>query len=166
MLKCPLISNIRLHQLDGSRLYQWGWPVDNPVLNELWHQIPVKESKPNETRQNQSLWRIKAPLIDPEAMKSRVPFKNRFYQQFLHFTTYQCCANYKYRLIWLDGSTAKQMSPSSSTALGPVVQTSVRANLGLNINPGFFFLLSKALSGILFSILFRVSNHQIVGKEN
>ena len=61
---------------------------------------------------------------------------------------------------------AEQMSPSSSTALGPVVQTSVRANPGLNFNPGFFFLLSKALSGILFSILYGVSNHQIVGKEN
>ena len=36
----------------------------------------------------------------------------------------------------------------------------------LNFNPGFFFFLSKALSWIIFSILFRVSNHQIVGKEN
>ena len=49
---------------------------------------------------------------------------------------------------------------------GPVVRTPVSANLGLNINPGFFSLLSKALSRIIFSILFRVSNHQIVGKEN
>ena len=31
-------------------------------------------------------------------------------------------------------------------AQGPVVQTMVSANLGLNFNPGFFFLLSKALS--------------------
>ena len=61
---------------------------------------------------------------------------------------------------------AEQIGPSSSTALCPVVQTSVGANLGLNINPSFFFLLSKALSSILFSTLFRVSNHQIVGKEN
>ena len=29
-----------------------------------------------------------------------------------------------------------------------------------------FSFLSKALSPIIFSILFRVSNHQIVGKEN
>lgn len=99
MLKCPLISNIRLHQLDESRLYQWGWPVGNPVLNELWHQIPVKESKPNKPRHNPQLWKIETALIDPEAMKSRVPIKNGFYQQFLHFTTYQCCAHYKYRLI-------------------------------------------------------------------
>ena len=41
----------------------------------------------------------------------------------------------------------------------------VSANLGLNINPGSFFVLSKALSRIIFSILFRVSNHQIVGKR-
>ena len=49
---------------------------------------------------------------------------------------------------------------------GPVVRTPVSANLRLNFNPGFFFLLSKALSRIIFLILFRVSNHQIVGKEN
>ena len=46
--------------------------------------------------------------------------------------------------------------------LGPVVRTSVSANLGLNFNPGFFFLLSKALFRIIFSILFRLSE----GKEN
>ena len=50
--------------------------------------------------------------------------------------------------------------------LGPVVQMAVNANPGLNFNPGFFIFLSKALSGIIFSILFRVSNHQVVGKEN
>ena len=36
----------------------------------------------------------------------------------------------------------------------------------LNFNPSFFFLLLKALCRIIFSILFRVSNHQILGKEN
>ena len=50
--------------------------------------------------------------------------------------------------------------------LGPVVQTPVSANLRLNFNPGFFFLLSKAHCRLIFSILFRVSNRQIVGKEN
>ena len=44
--------------------------------------------------------------------------------------------------------------------LGPVVRTPVSAN------PAFFFFLSKALYGIIFSILFRVSSHEIVGKEN
>ena len=50
--------------------------------------------------------------------------------------------------------------------LGPVVQMPVSANPGLNFNPGFFFFLSKAHYRIIFSILFRVSSHQIVGKEN
>ena len=45
---------------------------------------------------------------------------------------------------------------------GPVVRTPVSANPGLNFNPGFFFFLSKALYRIMFSILFRVSNHEIV----
>ena len=46
--------------------------------------------------------------------------------------------------------------------LGPVVRTSVSANLGLNFNPGFFFLLPKALFRIIFSILFRVSEYPII----
>ena len=50
--------------------------------------------------------------------------------------------------------------------LGPVVQTPVSANPQLHFNPGFFFLLSKAPSLIILSSLFRVSNHQIVGKAN
>ena len=49
---------------------------------------------------------------------------------------------------------------------GPVVRTPVSANPGLNFNPGFVFFLSKALSRIIFSILFRVSNHQIESKKN
>ena len=51
-------------------------------------------------------------------------------------------------------------------ALGPVVRTPVSASPGLNFNPGFFIFLSKALSLVIFSILFRISNHQIVCKEN
>ena len=47
-----------------------------------------------------------------------------------------------------------------------VVRTPVSANPGLNFNLGFFFFLSKALYRIIFSILFRLSNHQIVGKDN
>ena len=38
--------------------------------------------------------------------------------------------------------------------------------LGLNFNPGFFFFYSKAFFQIIFSILFRVSYHQIVDKKN
>ena len=48
---------------------------------------------------------------------------------------------------------------------GPVVRTPVSANPGLNFNPGFFFFLSKALFRIIFSILFWVSNHQIIAKR-
>ena len=48
----------------------------------------------------------------------------------------------------------------------PAVRMPVSANPGLNFNLGFLILLSKELSQIIFSILFRVSNHQIVGKEN
>ena len=44
--------------------------------------------------------------------------------------------------------------------LVPVVRTLVKTN------PGFVFFLSKSLSRIIFCILFRVFNHQIVGKEN
>ena len=49
---------------------------------------------------------------------------------------------------------------------GPVVRTPVSANPGLSFNPGCFIFLSKALSRIIFSFLFGVSNYQIVGKEN
>ena len=49
---------------------------------------------------------------------------------------------------------------------GPFVRTPVSANPGLNFKPGFFFFLSNALSRIIFSIFFSISNHQIVGKEN
>ena len=39
-------------------------------------------------------------------------------------------------------------------------------NPGLNFNPGLFFFSSKAFSCTIFSLLFRVANHQIVNKKN
>ena len=36
----------------------------------------------------------------------------------------------------------------------------------LALNPGFFFLCSKALPGIILSVIFRASNHQLVDKKN
>ena len=36
----------------------------------------------------------------------------------------------------------------------------------LALNPGFFFLCSKAFSRIIFSVIFRASNHQLVDKKN
>ena len=55
---------------------------------------------------------------------------------------------------------------SRALQLGPVVRRPVSANPGLNLNMSFFFLLicSQAFSRIIYSILFRASNHQIVGK--
>jgi len=50
--------------------------------------------------------------------------------------------------------------------LGPVVGRLISANPGLNFNPGLFFFSSKAFSRTIFSILFRVANHQIVDKKN
>ena len=50
--------------------------------------------------------------------------------------------------------------------LGQVVRRPINANPGLNFNLGFFFFCSKAFSPIIFSILSRASNHQIVGKKN
>ena len=49
---------------------------------------------------------------------------------------------------------------------GQVVQRPISANPGLDFNPGFFFFCSKAFTRIIFSLLYRVSNHQIVGKKN
>ena len=49
--------------------------------------------------------------------------------------------------------------------LGPLVQRPFRANARLNFNP-FFFFCSKALALIIFAILIRASNHQIVNKTN
>ena len=54
----------------------------------------------------------------------------------------------------------------SITVLGRVVRRPVSANPGLNFNPGLFFCSSKAFSRKIFSILFRVFNHQIVHKKN
>ena len=48
---------------------------------------------------------------------------------------------------------------------GPVVRTPISANPQLNFNPGFFFFLPKVLSRKMFSIPFRVTYHQILGKE-
>ena len=50
--------------------------------------------------------------------------------------------------------------------LSPVVRRPISANPGLNFNPGLFFFSSKAFSRTIFSILFRVANHQIVDKKN
>ena len=52
------------------------------------------------------------------------------------------------------------------TPAAAVVRRPVSANPGLNFNPGLFFFSSKAFSLKIFSVLFRVANHQIVDKKN
>ena len=55
----------------------------------------------------------------------------------------------------------------TNTNLGPVVRIPISANPGLNFNwVSKFLFCSKAFSRIIFSILIRASNHQIVGKKN
>ena len=49
---------------------------------------------------------------------------------------------------------------------GPVVRRPISTNPGLNFNPGLFLFSSKAFSRTIFSILFRVANHQILEKKN
>ena len=64
---------------------------------------------------------------------------------------------------WCSGENTRL--PPIWTFQGPVVRTPISANPQLNFNPGFFFFLSKVLSRKMFSIPFRVTYHQILGKE-
>ena len=50
--------------------------------------------------------------------------------------------------------------------LGPVVRRPISAYPGLNFNPGLFFFSSKPFSRTIFSITFRVANHQKKKKKN
>ena len=50
--------------------------------------------------------------------------------------------------------------------LGQVVQRPISPNPELNFNLGFLLFFSKAFSHIIFSILYRASNHCISGKKN
>ena len=52
------------------------------------------------------------------------------------------------------------------TTLGLVVRKPISAQPGIKFNPGFFFLYSKGFSRIIFSVIFRASNHQLVDKKN
>ena len=52
-----------------------------------------------------------------------------------------------------------------NTQLGPVVQRLMSTNPGLNFNLGFLFFCLKTFFWIIFSLLFRASNHQIVDKK-
>ena len=47
----------------------------------------------------------------------------------------------------------------------PVVRRPISAKPRVKFNLGFFFLCSKAFSWIIFSVIFRASNHQPVDKK-
>ena len=55
---------------------------------------------------------------------------------------------------------------SLSSQQGLVVRRLISANPGLNFDPGLFFFSSKAFSQTIFSILFKIADHQIVNKKN
>ena len=50
--------------------------------------------------------------------------------------------------------------------LGPVVRRPISAQPGVKFNPCFSFFCSKAFSRIIFSVIFRAFNHQLVDKKN
>ena len=50
--------------------------------------------------------------------------------------------------------------------LGRVVRRPISANPGLNFNPRSFSFVQKYFPQIISSLLFRASNHQVVGKKN
>ena len=69
---------------------------------------------------------------------------------FYHFFFLCWYTNYKFNICL----------PHSST-LGPVVRRLISTNLGLNLNLGFLFFCSRAFSPVIFSVLYRASNHGI-----
>ena len=94
---------------------------------------------------------------------------------FIYKTNFPCCRNTTCKWgeinmhILHTHSLTVQLALTRRNCLeisAQLFESRVSANSGLNFNPGFLSFLSKALSRIIFSILFRVSNHQIVGKES
>ena len=75
------------------------------------------------------------------------------------FVLFVCLFVYKGRTAFFE----KRGSVVRNT---PVDRGSITANPGLNFNSSFFFFYSKAFSRIIFSIIFRASNHQIVDRQN
>ena len=63
-------------------------------------------------------------------------------------------------------TTIGLISKKATLHQGPVVRRPISANPGVKFNPGFFFLCSKVFSRIIFSVIFRSSNHQIVDKKD
>ena len=85
------------------------------------------------------------------------------------FYVFPITGNTKVTGCWIFCLCAVRFAQSILLLLGgqcPVVRTAVSANPRLNFSPGFFFFYQKHSLRIIFSIFFRVSNHQIVGKES
>ena len=92
-------------------------------------------------------------------LKSKVLTKWKKNRHFWNGLVHGFCKKIDLFLICFFFMSKKSQKETFVNIQGPVVRTRVCANLGLNFNPGFFFSLSKALSRIIFSIFFRVSNH-------
>ena len=72
----------------------------------------------------------------------------------------------RYNTKSLEGRVMVLQRIELSDTQGSVVRRPISVNPRLNFNLGFFFFCSKAFSRIIFSILFRATNHQIVRKKN
>ena len=62
--------------------------------------------------------------------------------------------------------TKKCQFSHPSSDQGPVVRSPISVNPGVNFNLGSFFFWSTAFPQVVFSILFRVSYHQVVDEKN
>ena len=82
------------------------------------------------------------------ALKTLHPEKIAHGEQVLNFSNIS--------LLDLQGHLATSSSAASRLALNP----------GLNLTRVSFLLCSKVFSRIIFSVIFRASNHQLVDKKN
>ena len=69
-------------------------------------------------------------------------------------------------LIKLFSTDCRRVSSRGFKDQGPVVRGRISANTGLNFNLDFFTPLFESLFGIISSILYRASNHQILIIKN
>ena len=69
-------------------------------------------------------------------------------------------------VIKLFSTDCRRVSSRGFRDQGPVVRRRISANTGLNFNLDFFTPLFESLFGIISSILYRASNHQILIKKN
>ena len=63
-------------------------------------------------------------------------------------------------------SSLQTIGMKRQNRLGPIVRRPISAYPGVKFIPGILFLCSKAFSRIIFSVILRASNHQLVDKKN